>query len=154
MPLTVGADPGRACLRLPALALAAVMAASVLVALWASLLGPPGAAGTVLPGCARAFLPAAAAWAYIRLLYVRLTRLTLDAAGLELRQPFARWRVGWAAIAGLTVTSPFDPTHKGGVAAGVRVRLADGTVRHIPDVLSVHRRDLVATIEEHRRRAA
>lgn len=148
MPLTVVADPGRPSIKLPCAVLGLVVLAALVVPVVAAVAGPRGSFQAVVPGCVLAFLLAGAVLSFIRLVYVRGTRLVLDEGGLALDQPFAAWRVAWADIVLVSVTSPYDPTHRGGIAAGVRLRLADGTSRHVPDVLSIERHELARMIIE------
>ena len=124
------------------------MGAAVLAAAGATVLRPVGWTNGILPACALAFTIGGTLLSFLRLIYARVTRLTMDAAGVELRQPFRIWRAPWKEIAGIRVSGPFDPVHRGGVAAGVWLRLRDGTEHQIPDVLAVPRRELAQAIGE------
>ena len=89
-------------------------------------------------------------FAYIRWFYVKVTALTLDDTGLRMAQPFALWFVRWSEIHFVQTTSAWDVTHRGGIAAGVRIVLRDGSVRHIPDILEVTKTLLVQMIAARR----
>ena len=78
--------------------------------------------------------------------YARLTRLTIDADGIELTQPFSRRNARWDEIVSLYVRSYLEPTHRGGVASGIRIRLArQDKPFDIPDLFTP-KRELAALI--------
>lgn len=74
------------------------------------------------------------------------TRLSSDSTGVTLCMPLATWHAPWASIASLSTRSFFTPTHRGGIAAGVILRLTDGASRSIPDVFPVGRDQLAKTL--------
>ena len=80
--------------------------------------------------------------------YIRRTVLTVSDEGVSLRQTFTGWTVAWTDITGAWTTSNLDGTHKGGVAAGLHLKLRTGRVAFIPDLFSIHRRDLAKLVFE------
>ena len=144
----VRADPSRLYLRLPCLLLSAAAAAAVLTPTVEWLLYGNAALKAVMPACMTYGLISLIALLYIRFVYVRYTRLILDADGLRFDQPFASCMARWTQVQSTTATTPWDPTFKGWIAAGVRLRLTDGRTCFIPDVLRV-KRDDVANLLSH-----
>lgn len=144
-PLNIGTNMRSHYLRLPMWALALAIMVSAVVFLGGILMSDSHLKG-VSSSAVRAALLCSIPFAYIRWIYARRTQLTLDDDGVTLRQPFAVWTVAWNRISSVLVTSPFDVTHRGGIAAGVRLTLDDGVVRHIPDVLSLPRSELARCI--------
>lgn len=153
-PVTIEADPGRPYIRVPILVLGVVVIVAAMVPLVVWAVHGTHALHAVVPASTQTFIIGSLVLYYIRIVYSGRTRLNLDAVGVTLEQPFASWTVRWAEITGLTVTSPWDLTHKGGVAAGVRLAVTLGRARHIPDVLRLKRGDVAALIEAHRKGSA
>ena len=149
-PVVICADLKRPYLFLPMLLLGtgAGIAFVVCVAALAGAFHKPG----IGAGAARATLLCLVPFSYIRWIYAARSVLVLDDQGLHMTQPFAKWSVRWEDITLVQTTSAWDVTHRGGIAAGVRISVRDASSRHIPDVLSIRRRELAAMIGARRKR--
>ena len=143
-PACIKADLRRVYLLIPTVlsGLAASIAAVVWFAAVAGVFNRPGVAA----GAARATFLCFAPFAYIRWVYARRSVLIVNETGLRMRQPFASWSITWSQIASVGITSAWDMTHRGGIAAGVRISLRDGSSCHIPDILAVKRKELAQMI--------
>lgn len=141
---TFAADRRRWPLRLPLTVLGLIAAGAGVACLLGlfHVVHDPHLAGNA----AQSMLFYGAMFAYLRWGYVGVTRLTLDASGVSLRQPFAAWSVAWPEIATITVTNWLDVGMRGGTAAGVRLRLRSGASRRIPDVFTARRAELARLI--------
>ncbi len=146
--LTLRADPRRLVLRVPLAVLACAVAGSVLI-LCARILAGPGrelsaaaqASSRIAPLCALAY-------AYIRWVYVAQTRLVISADGVSLNQPLATWIVAWSEVSAIAEAGPLSPTHRGGIGAGVNLRLRAGGTKSIPDVFGVSRTEMVTRLRQ------
>ena len=148
-PVRIRADLKRPYLLMPMLllGLAACIACVVCLAALAGAFYKPGVAA----GAARAALLCFVPFAYIRWIYAARSVLILDNHGLRMTQPFATWSALWDEITFVQTTSAWDVTHRGGIAAGVRITLRDGHSRHIPDILAMTRTDLATLIAARRK---
>ena len=140
--LTVHADAGRPAIRVPVVVLAVTCLCSIAVFV----------VGVVEPGSAywhnasQASLRVApiccAVACYLRFVYVPRTVLVVDGSCVTVTQPWSRRRVDWRDIQDVAAAGWLTPTHRGGIGAGVRLRLKAGGTSTIPDVFELDRRQL------------
>ena len=95
---------------------------------------------------------AALAFSYIRWIYVARTRLTISEGIIAFDQPLSSWSIARNQVVDVELSGALTPTHRGGIGAGVRLVLADGRGRFIPDVLALPRMELAALIAPSARR--
>ncbi len=145
--ISISPDVGRLYLKFP-IVLSAIVAATALTIAVIFYAQPGHPAATIASAAMRIAVLSFVPFAYIRWFYPSRTNLVVNDVGITMRQPLATWTINWTDLSSVRATSPLEPTHRGGIAAGIRLLTTRGKPHHIPDIFKMRRNDIVNLIRQ------